>query len=165
MTYAKIKYEKERPDRFPLKNPKEELVNNFYYAGYSHTFVFRLPHIPWRYTQRVKTDIHARLRNDLDICMIIAHSLEETELPNIREGNEYHALIDLHIHPDHADKDTIHFGEFFIPLKKNNGYIIVPTILNKDEREAYFLRREEEDMIQRKKKFKQNDLRKRTKFC
>lgn len=152
MTYSKIKYEKAHSERFELKNPDEELINNFYYVGCSHTFAFRLPHIPWRYMQRVKTDIHSRLRDDLDICMIIAHSLEEMDLPRIREGNEYHALIDLHIHPDRADKDTIHFGEFFIPLKRDErGYLIVPTILNKEEREAYLLRRQEEDIAKRKK--------------
>lgn len=154
MTHKRIKYEKAHIERFPFRNLDQEPVNNFCYVGYSCTFLFRLPHVPYRYIQRVRGDIHAKLREDLDICMIIAHSLEETELPKIKEGEEYHTLVDLHIHPERPDRDTIHFGEFFIPLKRSKltGHLVVPTILNKEEREAYLLRRQEENNRAARKK-------------
>jgi hypothetical protein len=146
MTHKRTKYEREHPDKFEMKNENLEPQYNFCYTGYSHTFLFRMPHVPCRYIQRVRKDVHRNLREDADICMLLAHVLEETEIPKIKIGEEHDILIDLHIHPERADKTPIHFGEFYIPLKRNKkGYLVVPTILNKDQRDDYVKRRIEED--------------------
>jgi len=99
-------------------------------------YIFR-PHVFDQYRTRVSEDQRAPNRSDEEIMRIIAHSLDDSFMPEkIPKNQNFNVLTHLH---EHNGPKIIDYGIFYTPVKRDRNdllskHICVMTLLFAQEK-------------------------------